>query len=212
VKEKDMKTLDRVQESGMLPLQKPAVPAQSRSGATGRSLRADGTDSPGVTAQPHASSMTVRNSVLSQRKMCMNPVPLPESHRDLLDGDSCVALTTVMPDGQPQITPVWCNCDENGYVLLNTMRGFRKEKNMRANPQVTLLAYDPKHPLRCIEIRGTIVEMTEEGALEHLNQLTQLYMHKSDARFFGDSIPAELQAIYVPVKIKIAPTRVRVEG
>jgi len=144
-------------------------------------------------------------------KVSMKPVRLPESYRDLLEGDACVALSTIMPGGQPQITPVWCN-REGHYVLLNTMRGFRKEKNMRANPKVTLLAFDPKHPLRSIEIRGIVVEMTEEGALEHLNQLTQLYMHKSDARFFGDSIPAELQATYVPVKIKIAPIKIRVEG
>jgi PPOX class probable F420-dependent enzyme len=141
----------------------------------------------------------------------MNPVSIPESHRDLVDDGYCVALTTVMPDGQPQITPVWCN-REGDYVLINTMHGFRKEKNMRCNPKVTLLAYDPKHPLRNIEIRGTVVEMTEEGALEHLNHLTQLYMHKSDARFFGDSVQASLQATYVPVKIKIAPTHIRVEG
>jgi len=141
----------------------------------------------------------------------MNPVPIPQSHRDLLDGDACVALTTVMPDGQPQITPVWCN-REGDYVLLNTMRGFRKEKNMRANPHVTLLAYDPTYPLRTIEIRGTVVETTQEGALDHLNQLTRLYLHRPDARFFGDSVPAEFQATYVPVKIKIAPTHVRVEG
>ena len=141
----------------------------------------------------------------------MKPVPIPESHQDLLGGDACVALTTVMPDGQPQITPVWCNRDEEGYVLLNTMCGFRKEKNMRTNPKVTLLACDPKNPLRSIEIRGSVVEMTEEGALEHLNHLTQLYMHKPDARFFGDSVPAELQETYIPVKIKITPTHVRVE-
>ena len=54
--------------------------------------------------------------------------------------------------------------------------------------------------------------MTEEGALEHLNHLTQLYMHKPDAKFFGNSVPAELQATYIPVKIKMAPTHVRVEG
>jgi PPOX class probable F420-dependent enzyme len=141
----------------------------------------------------------------------MKPVPLPESHRDLLDGNACVALTTIMPGGQPQITPVWCN--RNGdYVLINTMRGFRKEKNMRSNPKVTLLAYDPRHPLRHIEVRGIVVEMTGEGALEHLNQLTQLYMRKSDAGFFGDSVPARFQATCVPVKIKIAPIHVRVEG
>jgi PPOX class probable F420-dependent enzyme len=139
------------------------------------------------------------------------PVCIPESHRDLLDGGACVALTTVMPDGQPQITPVWCS-REGDYVLLNTMRGFRKERNMRANPKVTLLAYDPKHPLHHLEIRGTVVDMTEEGALDHLDHLTQQYLHQPGARFFGDSVQASLQATYVPVKIKVAPTRVRVEG
>ena len=141
----------------------------------------------------------------------MQPVPIPDSHRDLFDGYACVALTTIMPDGQPQITPVWSNLDDP-YVLINSMRGFRKEKNMRRNPRVTLLAFDPKQPLRSIEIRGTVVEMTEEGALEHLDRLTQLYMHKQGARFFGDSIPAELQATYVPIKVKIAPMSIRVEG
>jgi PPOX class probable F420-dependent enzyme len=141
----------------------------------------------------------------------MQPNHIPDSHRDLFDGNACIALTTIMPNGQPQITPVWSNL--NGpYILINTMRGFRKEKNMRSNPKVTLLAFDPKEPLHNIEIRGTVVEMTEEDALDHLDQLTQLYMHKPDARFFGDSIPAELQETYVPIKIKIAPISIRVEG
>lgn len=141
----------------------------------------------------------------------MKPVPIPESHRVLLDGGACVVLTTVMPNGQPQITPVWCN-REGDYVLINTMRGFRKEQNMRRNSKVTLLVYDPKQPLHHLEIRGTVVDMTQEGALEHLDRLTELYLRKPGARFFGDSIPARLQETYVPVKIKIAPTHARVEG
>ncbi len=138
-------------------------------------------------------------------------VDIPESHKDLIDGNYNAALTTLMPDGQPQTTPVWCN-REGKYVLINTMRGFQKEKNMRTNPKVTLLAYDSTNPLRNIEIRGMVVEMTEAGALEHLNQLTSKYMRKPDAQFFGDSVCAELEAAYTPVKIKIVPTRVRVEG
>lgn len=141
----------------------------------------------------------------------MKPVPFPESHQALLEGSACVALTTVMPDGQPQVTPVWCN-REGDCVLLNTMRGFRKEWNMRANPRVTLLAYDPKQPHHHLEIRGTVVEMTEEGAVDHLDHLTQLYLRKPGARFFGDCIPASLQKTYAPVKVKVVPTHVRVEG
>lgn len=149
--------------------------------------------------------------VKAERKTRMRLIRIPETHYDLFEGSACVVLTTVMPDGQPQTTPVWCNC-EGDYVLLNCMRGFRKEKNMRVNPKVTLLIYNPAYPFHHIEIRGTVVEMTEEGALEHLNRLTQLYLHKPGARFFGDSVPAALQETYIPVKIKVAPTHVRVEG
>jgi hypothetical protein len=116
-----------------------------------------------------------------------------------------------MPDGQPQTTPVWCNRDGD-YLLINCMRHFRKTKNMRANPKVSLLIYDPKQPLRNVEIRGEVVEMTEEGALAHLDELTRLYLDKPDARFFGDSVPAQLETTNIPVRIKIAPTHVRVEG
>lgn len=138
-------------------------------------------------------------------------IRIPESHVDLIDGAFTVALSTVMPNGQPQITPVWCN-RQGDCVLINTMKGFRKEKNMRVNPRVSLLVYDPNNPLRNIEIRGRVVEMTEEGALEHLDELTQLYLGKPNAKFFGDSVPAHLRGSYTPIRIRIEPISVRVEG
>jgi PPOX class probable F420-dependent enzyme len=126
----------------------------------------------------------------------------------LIDGPYWVALTTVMPDGQPQTTPVWCN-REGDYVLTNTMRGFRKEKNMRANPHVALLVYDPRNPPRNIEVRGRVVAMSEAGAVEHNDCLAQLYLGKPGARFFGDAVPAALAQTHVPVKVTIAPIHVR---
>ena len=83
---------------------------------------------------------------------------------------------------------------------------------MRLNPKVSLLVYDPKNPLHNIEIRGLVIEMMEDGAVEHLDELTRLYLGKPDAKFFGDSIPAELQSRYTPVRIKISPTHIRVES
>ena len=141
----------------------------------------------------------------------MATVRIPASHRHLIAGGACVALATVLPDGQPQITPVWCNADGDD-LLVNTMRGFRKERNMRANPRVTLLAYDPAQPLCHIEVRGRVAQMTEDGALAHLDQLTQLYMRQPGAHFFGDCIPAERADTYVPVKVRIVPSAVRIEG
>ena len=134
-------------------------------------------------------------------------VEIPESHRDLLHGPRVAALTTVMPDGYPQTTVVWCNFDGT-HMLVNTMRGFRKEKNMRANPKVTLLCYDPCRPLRYLEIRGTIVEMTDEGAMEHLDGLSELYTGRKP--YFGECVPVEFKEKETPVLCKILPRHVTV--
>ena len=103
---------------------------------------------------------------------------IPQAYRDLLEGRTYAVLSTVMPDGQPQSTVVWCDVDGD-CLLINTMRGFRKEKNMRANPRVTLLAYEQRNPLRSLEVRGTVVEMTEAGALEHLDRLSMKYIGRA---------------------------------
>jgi len=132
-------------------------------------------------------------------------IEIPESHRDLLNGPRVAALTTVMPDGGPQTTAVWCNFDGT-HVLVNTMRGFRKEKNMRANPKVTLLCYDPCRPLRYLEIRGTVVEMTEAGAMEHLDGLAELYTGRKP--YFGECIPAEFKEKETPILCRILPTHI----
>lgn len=134
---------------------------------------------------------------------------IPASHRDLLAESVNTVLTTLMPDGHPQTTPVWCNLDGDD-VLINTMQQFQKARNMKINPRVTLLAFRLKQPLRNIEVRGKVVEMTEGGALEHLNELNLMYSGKPN--FFGDSVPKELINKFTPLKIRIRPTRVRVEG
>lgn len=130
---------------------------------------------------------------------------IPTSFLDLIDGPRVAALTTIMPDGQPQTTVVWCNSDGT-HVLVNTMRGFRKEKNMRLNPKVTLLCFDPRQPLRSLEVRGRVVEMTETGALEHLDSLCELYTGKRP--YFGECVPAEFKERETPVLCRILPIRV----
>jgi Predicted flavin-nucleotide-binding protein len=136
---------------------------------------------------------------------------IPDTHLQLVDGPYVVALSTMMPDGQPQVTPVWCNRKGND-IFINVMKGFRKEKNLRLNPNVSLLIYDPKAPLHNIEIRGCVVEMTEDGAVEHNDELARLYLDKPDAKFFGDAVPADFQSRFTPVRIKISPTHIRVES
>jgi PPOX class probable F420-dependent enzyme len=130
---------------------------------------------------------------------------IPASHRDLVEGPPVAALTTLMPDGAPQTTPVWCSFD-GVHVLVNTMRGFRKERNMRRDPRVTLLCFDPRVPLRSLEVRGRVVEMTEDGAMEHLDALARRYT--GSAPYFGRVVPARLADSETPVLCRVLPTHV----
>ncbi len=128
---------------------------------------------------------------------------IPESHRDLLDGPVVVILITVMPDGQPQATPVWCNTDGN-TILINSARGRQKDRNLANNPKVTVFAMDPKNPFRWIEVRGTVVEITENGALDHINALAKLYVGADDYYSFNPGAKGkETRVIY-----KIEPVKV----
>jgi PPOX class probable F420-dependent enzyme len=134
---------------------------------------------------------------------------IPDSHKDLLEQPVYVALATVMADGQPQVTPVWCSYD-GAHILVNTLRGRIKEKNMKARPKVTILAIDPKDPYRWLEVRGAVEAMTEEGAIEHINQLAQLYANKKN--YYGDYVPAERRHQETRVICKIKPTKVVTAG
>ncbi|HSL15006.1 MAG TPA: PPOX class F420-dependent oxidoreductase [Actinomycetota bacterium] len=131
---------------------------------------------------------------------------IPSSHLDLIECPPVAALTTVMPDGCPQTSVVWCDFD-GGCVRVNTMRGFAKERNMRRDPRVTLLCYDPGQPLRYLEVRGTVIEMTETGAAEHLDALASKYAGRP-IRFFGDSVPVRFAKTEIPVLCRIKPTHV----
>ena len=131
---------------------------------------------------------------------------IPASHRDLVECPPAAALTTVMRDGSPQTSVVWCDFDGE-CVRVNTMRGFAKERNMRRDPRVTLLCYDPRQPLRYLEVRGTVADMTESGASQHLDGLASKYAGRA-VRYFGDVIPARFAETEHPVLCRIRPEHV----
>jgi PPOX class probable F420-dependent enzyme len=131
---------------------------------------------------------------------------IPDSHRDLVECPPVAALTTVMQDGSPQTSVVWCDFDGE-CVRVNTMRGFAKERNMRRDPRVTLLCYDPRQPLRYLEVRGTVFDMTEDGAGRHLDELASRYIGRP-VRYFGDVIPARFAETEIPVLCRIRPVQV----
>lgn len=137
------------------------------------------------------------------------PTTIPETHRDLLEKPICATLSTIMPDGQPQLTVVWFKFD-GSTINVGTLGGSRKEKNMRARPSVALAIIDPSNPYRYIEVRGQVEEITEEGAMEHLDAVTMAYI--GQPKFYGTVVPAELEGKETRVVCKIRPTRVSTYG
>lgn len=100
---------------------------------------------------------------------------IPESHRDLLEQPVVVSLATVLPNDQPQVTPVWADYDGR-YIRVNTDARRQKVKAMRERPQVTILAVDPNNPYRYLEVRGTVARISEEGADRHIDALAKQYI------------------------------------
>lgn len=102
--------------------------------------------------------------------------PIPESHRFLLEDETAALafLATTMPDGSPQLTPVWFDVEE-GLVRVNLAKGRVKDKNMRARPQVSLVIMEMNNPYFYIQLRGRVVEYTEEGADEHVQRVSRKY-------------------------------------
>ena len=101
---------------------------------------------------------------------------IPEKYLDLFSGKKAFAsLATVMPDGSPQVTPVWFDY-EGGKIRVNTARGRVKDRNMTQNAKVALDIMDPENPYRHVQVRGTVVSITEEGADAHIDSLAKKYM------------------------------------
>ncbi|WP_435063161.1 PPOX class F420-dependent oxidoreductase [Halobaculum sp. EA56] len=116
---------------------------------------------------------------------------IPESHADVFESESFAHLSTVMPDGTPQVTPVWVDHDEREYVLVNTARGRRKERNIRRNPNVAVSVLDPEDPYRYVSVRGE-AELTEEGADEHIDELARRYMDVDEYPHHGEESGARV--------------------
>jgi PPOX class probable F420-dependent enzyme len=102
-----------------------------------------------------------------------------QSHQDLLTDEkkAFAFLATLMEDGSPQVTPVWFNVDER-HILVNSARRRIKDLNMRQRPQVAIAIMDLDNPYRYVQFRGEVVEITEEGADDHIDALAYKYLGK----------------------------------
>ncbi len=102
-------------------------------------------------------------------------VDIPADYLDLFSKKAFASLATLMPDGSPQVTPVWVDYDGE-FVRVNSARGRVKDRNMRERPSVSLSIQDPDNPYRYLEVRGCVVDITEEGGEEHIDGLAKKYL------------------------------------
>jgi PPOX class probable F420-dependent enzyme len=135
------------------------------------------------------------------------PVTIPDSHRYLLDDPVYVVATTVMPDGQPQSTIVWWTSDGD-HVLLSTIKGRQKAKNMERDPKITIMAVDPKDPYKWMEVRGVVESMVEEGGRDLIEKLSWKYENKPFYGGYTTRTPESETRLVVrirPTKIVVYP-------
>jgi PPOX class probable F420-dependent enzyme len=122
-------------------------------------------------------------------------------YADLLTQKKAFAhLATLMPDGSPQVTPVWFDYT-NGVIRVNTAKGRVKHRNLADGSRVALSILDPDNAYRYVQIRGKVTRVTEQGADAHIDSLAKKYLGKDKYPF---AQPGEVRVMY-----EITPERVQ---
>jgi PPOX class probable F420-dependent enzyme len=117
---------------------------------------------------------------------------IPEAYLDLFRKPAFAHLVTLMPDGSPQVTPVWVDLDGH-TVVVNTAKGRLKDRNMKRDPRVAIEVSDPANPYRYIQVRGRVSDITESGGDAHIDKMAKKYLDKDTYPFRQ---PGEVRVIY----------------
>jgi len=133
----------------------------------------------------------------------MAETKIPEKFLDLFEKRAFANLGTLMPDGSPQVTPVWVDL-EGGRLVVNTAKGRVKDRNMRRDPRVSLAIMDPENPYRFLEVRGRVVQISEQGADAHIDKMAKKYLGQDT---YPHRRPGEVRVRYL-----IEPERVHTMG
>ena len=128
---------------------------------------------------------------------------IPESHKDLFLGKNFAHIATLMPGGNPQVTPVWIDLDGE-FVVFNTADGRQKARNLDRDGRVALSIHDQANPYRYIQVRGRVASKTTEGADAHIDVLAKKYLGQDT---YPNRTPQEQRVIY-----RIRPEHVQATG
>ncbi len=128
---------------------------------------------------------------------------IPDKFKDLFQKKAFAHIATLMPDGSPHVTPLWCEYDGD-HIWINSAKGRVKDKNMRRDARVALAIQDPDNAYRYIQVRGKVVEITENGAEEHIDKFAKKYRGKDK---YQKPSPDQVRVIY-----KIKPEKANTMG
>ena len=118
---------------------------------------------------------------------------IPDEYLDLFQQKKAIAnLATIMADGTPQVTPVWFDY-KDGKVRVNTAKGRVKARTLKPGAAVALAILDPDNPYRYVQVRGRVVNATENGADAHIDALAKKYLGKDTYPFRR---PGEVRVMY----------------
>lgn len=109
---------------------------------------------------------------------------LPDELVALLRTGATCYLATTMPDGSPQLTQTWVDTDGR-HLVINTVVGYQKARNIERDPRVAVTVSDPAHPFHYHAVRGRVVSATTEGGAEHIDALSQRYTGRPYAWYGG---------------------------
>jgi PPOX class probable F420-dependent enzyme len=125
---------------------------------------------------------------------------LTEGQADLFKGKNLATVATIRRDGSPHLTPVWIDWDGHD-VLFNTAEGRAKPRHIRRNPVVGIEVIDGHDPYRWVSVTGP-AEIVEEGAVEHIQQLSRRYTGRD----------FDLRADQKRLIVRVKPERVTARG
>ncbi len=118
---------------------------------------------------------------------------IPDAFLDLLQEKKAFAkLATIMPDGSPQVTPVWFDYVD-AIIRVNTAKGRVKARNMKEGSAVAMAIMDPDNPYRYLQVRGRVRRVVEAGADRHIDALAKKYLGKDKYPF---AQPGEVRVMY----------------
>ena len=123
--------------------------------------------------------------------------------RELLEGKNFCGVVTIGKDGRPDVVVVWVDTDGEG-VLLNSAEGGAWPESLRRDPRVTLAVANHENPYEYVAIDGEAVEITTEGADEHIDKLAKKYLDKDEYPFRQ---PDEVRLL-----IRVRPEKVSLRG